>query len=384
MKKNLFFVFIVLMCTTVMSQVKTESIKSKTLNSTRTIKIKLPKNYDEENALKHPLIIVLDGDYMFNPVVGQTEFQTYFDDMPGSIIVGVMHNDERQYDTFHDEVSGLPIEFGAHFYEFIGSELIPYIDGKFNTSKFRVVVGHDLTANLMNSFLLKDQSLFQAFVNISPEFIGEMAQNVSTRMEWLNQDVIYYMATASDDINSIRNNVLQTHNAINAIENSHLTYYFDDFEGATHYSMVTRGISRAFEKIFNIYGPITDKEINEKVLTYEGTLDTYVEERYNKIQDLFGIEKTITEEEFQKIADAAIQREDLKSLEKLGRLANDINPTKNLGTYYLALNAEKEGKSKKAMKLYESALEMDESIVINKEFLLLKVKDLKTLVGSND
>ena len=384
MKKNLLFIFSMFFCVTLLAQIKIENFDSRILNSTRNIKIKLPNNYNSEDNLKHPIVIVLDGDYLFNPVVGQTDFQTYFDDMPGSIIVGVMHDNYRFNDTYHDEVSGLPINLGADFYEFIGKELIPYIDGNYNTSKFRIVVGHDLTANFMTSFLLKDQPLFQAFVNISPDFVGDMSENIVNRMEWLKEDTIFYMATSSDDDKSIKKNVLQVNAEINKIENEHLSYYFDEFEEASHFSLATRGIARAFEKMFNIYGPITDEEIDDKVIGYEGTLDIYIIDRCKRIQNLFGIDKKISVEEFQKIADAAIQREDFKSLEKLGRLANNINPTGNLGTYYLALYAEKEGKSKRAMKLYETALELDDSIIIDRDLILSRVKDLKTLVGSND
>lgn len=384
MKKSIFFYFIVFMCAQITAQPLIESINSKALNSKRSFKIKLPKNYDAESSIKHPLIIVLDGDYLFNPVVGQTDFQTYFDNMPSSIIVGIMHENSRLSDTYHDEITGLPMEQGAKFYEFIGNELIPHIDEEFNTSNFRVVVGHDLTANLMNSFMLKDDPVFQAYVNISPEFVGDMSQNVVNRMTWLKKDVMYYMATASEDVKSLRSNILMTDNSIKEIDNTHLNYYFDDFEEDSHYSLVTRGIARGFEKVFDIYGPITDNEVKDKVLGYEGTLDKYIEERYSRIKNLFGIEKSVSEEELKKVVDAALEREDLKSLEKLGRLANSMNPSKNDGTYYLALLAEKNGKNKKAMKLYESALELDESLVINKALIQAKVKDLKEAVGSND
>ena len=384
MKKSILFYFILFMCAQITAQPVIESLNSKALNTKRSFKIKLPKNYDAESPLKHPLIIVLDGDYLFNPVVGQTEFQTYFDDMPSSIIVGVMHEDSRFSDTYHDEVTGLPMDLGAKFYEFIGNELIPHIDDQYNTSHFRVVVGHDLTANLMNSFMLKEEPLFHAYVNISPEFVGDMGQNVVDRMTWLKKDVVYYMATASDDVKSLRSDILMTDNSIKEIDNKHLSYYFDDFEEASHYSLVTRGIARAFEKVFDIYGPITDKEVKEKILGYEGTLDKYIDERYSRIKNLFGIEQSISEEDLKKVVDVALEREDLKSLEKLGRLAKSMNPSKNDGTYYLALLAEKNGKNKKAMKLYESALQLDESLVINKALIQAKVKDLKEAVGSND
>ncbi len=384
MKRTFTVVFALICSAFIAAQVKYESFESRQLNSVRKIKIKLPKDYDENSSVMYPVVVVFDGDYLFEPVAGQTDFQTYFDDMPSSIIVGVMHEDVRFYDTYSDEVSGLPIEFGAHFYEFIGQELLPYLDINYNTSKFRVAVGHDLTANFINSFLLKDNPLFQAYVNVSPDFVGNMDKNVIARAEWVKQDIIYYMATAKSDIKHIRSTVLNTHNTLESIENPHFTYYFDDFEEAAHYTMVTRAISRAFDKIFDIYRPIRDKEIEEKVITFEGTLDNYIIDRYKKIEDLFGIIKPISEEEFQKIAAAAEEREDSKSLEKLGKLVNTKFPKSNLGTYYLALHAEKEGKTKKARKLYESALAYEDGVIIDKDFIMSKVEDLEMTENNND
>jgi len=371
-------------CATTFAQISYETFESKKLNSTRKFKIKLPNDYDENSDRMHPVIVVFDGDYLFEPVVGQTDFQTYFDDMPSSIVVGIMHEDVRFYDTYSDEVSGLPIEFGAQFYEFIGTELLPYLDINYNTSKFRVAVGHNKTGNLINSFLLKESPLFQAYVNISPDFQGNMSDNIMTRTEWLKEDIIYYLATAKNDIKHIRQNVLQTDANLKLIDNLKLSYYFDEFEEASHYTMVTRGISRAFDKIFDIYRPIRDKEIKEKVLPFEGTLDTYIVDRYKKIEDLFGIYKPISEEEFQKIAEAAQEREDLESLQKLGKLVNNHHPTSNLGTYYLALYAEKAGKIKKAKKLYQSALAFENGVIIDKEFILSKVEDLEMTENDND
>lgn len=384
MKKAILFLLAFICYNASFAQITYETFESRKLNSTRKLKIKLPKDYDENSELRYPLVVVLDGEYMFEPVAGQIDFQTYFDDMPDCIVVGIMHGDTRFYDMYSDEVSGLPIDFGAKFYEFVGKELIPYLDGKYNASKFRVAVGHNLTANFINSFLLKEIPLFQAYVNISPDFVGDMAINIPKRLEWAKEEVIYYLATANEDIKHIRSSVLQANKEISTIENPKLTYYFDDFDEATHYSLATRGIARAFDKIFDIYKPISEKEIEEKIMTYEGTLDKYIIERYNRIDDLFGIKKNISEEEFQKVADAAQEREDLESLEKLGKLVNKYYPKSNLGTYYLALYAEKAGKTKKAMKLYEDALVLDESIVINKDFILSKVEDLKMVENDED
>ena len=110
MKHTLTLIILFVMTWSVAGQVVFEEYESRQLNSTRQLKIKLPDNYDPESELKHPVIVVFDGEYLFGPVSGQVSFQTYFDEMPESIIVGVYQGKERFYDSFYDEVSGLPFD----------------------------------------------------------------------------------------------------------------------------------------------------------------------------------------------------------------------------------------------------------------------------------
>ena len=369
MKRAIFCTLLLTFSCVLLAQTTIKDYKSRKLNSTRQLKIKLPKDYDAESTLKYPLIIVFDGDYLFGPVVGQTEFQTYFDEMPGCIVVGISQGSERPYDSLVDEVTGLPFESGSRFFEFVGQELIPYLDGKYNTSKFRVAVGHNIMGNFINSFMMKDLPLFHAYVNLSPDLNGSMGDNIAKRLEWLKDDVFYYMATSSDDKKRLRDGILQTHEKIRTIDNKKLTYYFDDFEGESHYTLVTGAVSKAFDKIFEMYKPLNEKELNEKVLPYEGTLDDYLVSRYDRIEELFGIVKPISEEEFQKVVAVADERDDSESLQKLGKLANKQNPEILLGNYYLALYAEKIGKPKKAVKYYEAALALNETQTIKKELI---------------
>jgi len=384
MKRAFFFTMFLTFSFGLFAQITIKDFKSRKLNSTRQIKVKLPKNYNEESTQKYPLIIVFDGDYLFVPVVGQTEFQTYFDQMPSSIIVGISQGSERPFDSMVDEVTGLPFESGARFFEFIGQELIPYLDGKYNTSKFRVAVGHNIMGNFINSFMMKDLPLFHAYVNLSPDLNGSMGDNIAKRLEWIKDDVFYYMATSSNDKTYLRNKIIQTHEKIKAIDNSKLTYYFDDFEGESHYTLVTGAISKAFDKIFEMYKPLHEKELKEKVLPYEGTLDEYLVSRYNRIEELFGIVKPISEEEFQKVVEVSKKREDIESLQKLGKLANKQNPELLLGNYYLAQYSEKIGKPKKAIKFYEEALTLTETETIKKEQIQNNMDILLTELTDDD
>ena len=361
-----------------------KEIPSERLNAVRQLKIKLPKDYDPDSELKHPLIIVFDADYLFEPVVGQVAFQSYFDDMPSSIIVGVIQNSEREYDGYYDPVTGLPEQSGYRFHEFISTELLPYLDNKYNTSRFRVAVGHDLMGNFINSYLFEADSEFQAYVCLSPDLIGSLKHTIAQRLESSGKDIFYYMATSEEDVPSIRENILSADSQIKEVTNSNVTYYFDDFAGETHYTLVSGAISKSFDKIFELYNPLREKELNEKVFNYEGTLDNYLIERYDRIEKLFGITKKISEKELEKVAEVAERREDYKSLDKLGRLANKLFPETMLGTYYIAHSAEKMGKTKKAKKLYESALVLNDATNIDKEYIATKIKELTVVLVDTD
>ncbi|MEZ4792227.1 MAG: alpha/beta hydrolase-fold protein [Gelidibacter sp.] len=377
MKNALIFVACLYLSSSVFAQINYEKFESRKLNTTRELKIKLPKNYDPSSEVKHPVIIVFDGDYLFEPVVGQVSYQTYFDEMPESIVVGIVQGYERFYDSYYDDVTGLPIESGARFYQFIGEELLPYIDSKYNTSKFRIAIGHDVMGNFINSFLVSDKPLFQAYINLSPDFKGNMNENVAKRLKYIKDDVFYYLATSDGDVPSIRNLVETADVQLKTIDNKAFTYYFDELKDDSHYTMVTGALSKALDEIFDIYKPLDEKELKEKVLTYEGTLDEYLEKRYKRIETYFGIHKPITEEEFEKVIKVAEEREDMESLERIGKLANKRFPKSSLGTYYLALHAERTGKTKKAVKLYEAALGLDETVHISKDFIMSQVEKLK-------
>ncbi|WP_111682406.1 alpha/beta hydrolase [Winogradskyella tangerina] len=383
MKKTTLIVLAYMLCMPLLAQISYDEIRSSKLNAVRKLKIKLPKNYDPSSEIKYPLIIVFDGDYLFEPIAGQVDFQTYFDDMPSSIIVGVVQGSERRYDGYCDEVTGLPKESGLRFHDFVAEELIPYLDEKFNTSKFRVAVGHDLMGNFINSYLFKEDPLFNAYVCISPDLSGTVRDYLGKRLEFFKDDIFYYMATSDKDLPYIRDAVLNAHEQISQVKNQYLTYYFDDFNNDTHYTLVNSAIARSFDKIFELYKPLREKELEEKVLPYEGTLDKYLVDRYDRIEELFGIKKPITEEEFEKVVKVAEQRNDLESLEKIGKLAKKLNPESLLGTYYLAQHSEKIGKNKKAKKLYESALTLNDVSHIDRDFIFSKIDEL-TVVDTDE
>ena len=105
-----------------------DTIISKYLNEKRAIEIQLPRSYEIEVDKNYPLMIVLDGDYMFNIVSGSVDYLSYWGDIPENLVVGINQKDTRFQDSsVFDNITHTPISSTASFYDFIVNELIPYL-----------------------------------------------------------------------------------------------------------------------------------------------------------------------------------------------------------------------------------------------------------------
>ena len=366
---------------TLLSQAIYETIRSNKLNEDRQLKILLPRGYNEEDSKRYPLIIVFDGDYLFEAVSGNVDYYSYWEDMPETIVVGIKQEDQRYDDTIYSEQNSLPIEKGSSFFEFIGMELIPYLNNSFKTENFRVAVGHGLTANFIDYYLLKDVPLFQAYISISPELAPQMSQYLSERLRAIQSKVFYYLATSSNDEPSIKEGAESLNKSITSIDNKNLLYNFDSFEGPSHYALPAHAIPKALESIFFVFQPISKKEYNESILQLDTSPVEYLTEKYQMIKDLFGIEKQILVNDIKAIEAAIKKKEQWQYYEELGKLARKEYPETLLGNYYLARYYEEMGEPKKAMKMYKSAYILEEIGGITKDLMLELAEQIKADFG---
>ncbi|WP_299835227.1 hypothetical protein [uncultured Tenacibaculum sp.] len=71
MKNIHILLFLLASSSTIAQQTLTDTIESKILNEKRTIRIHIPKSYGQIDKL--PLILTLDGEYMFYNLIGNSE-----------------------------------------------------------------------------------------------------------------------------------------------------------------------------------------------------------------------------------------------------------------------------------------------------------------------
>ena len=272
-------IFALLFGITSYSQTTQEIFESFKLQERRDVHYYFPEKMDENK--KYPLIIVLDAEYLFEQVVASSKFYSRFHGMPQSIVVGIdqSKNDLRFEDCAFDPDSGLPSEKGKSFYEFIGMELIPYLDLNYSTAPFKMIVGYDISASFMNYWLFKDNSIFDAFISISPTLAPEMESRVPMRLNTFENQIFYQLIVEGEDSND-KQRIIAMNNSIKAIEKESLHYFFDEYTNADHISVATYGIGKAFDNIFGMFKPISPKEYKTQILTSEEPVFDYLEKKY--------------------------------------------------------------------------------------------------------
>ena len=371
------YIFLLLIFTTqLFSQTKYEFIDSDRLGQ-RELKIQLPRNYNENLEQFYPLIVTLDGDYLFEVVSGNVDYMSYWDDMPDAIVVGVNQESTKEDDLYISDEDYFPIRGGAKFYEFLGAELVPYLIEKYRVGIFKIVVGHGDSANFINFFAFKKDPLFQAYISISPSFSPFMEDNLFQLISSNKASIFYYLSTSEEDFKDNRKNILNLNTRLQDIKLETTTYKFDDFKNDSHYSLVANSIPSALNHIFSIYKPISKNEYKNELLKIDYSPVKYLENKYRKIKDLFGIEKQILLNDFRAVNATIVKKKNMDYYKDLSKLAKDNYPDTLLSNLYIGRYYESTGNYKKAIKAYQEAFVYDEIDGITKEELLDRAEKLK-------
>jgi predicted alpha/beta superfamily hydrolase len=162
-----------------------DSVQSKVLNQNRKINIYLPESYNESKT-KFPVIYVLDAPGRDQHIVPTARFLFANNKIPQAIIAGVL-NIDRNHDFLPDSTKSTPTGGGADsFLKFFRDELIPYVDGRYKTDTFRVLIGHSFGGVFAMHAFLADPDLFEGYISIDPSFWYKNQMQVkSARVEFL-------------------------------------------------------------------------------------------------------------------------------------------------------------------------------------------------------
>lgn len=357
----------------------TDTIQSRKLNEDREITIGLPPSYDKHQGQKYPVLVLLDGDFLFDPFQGALSYGYYWDDLPEVIIVGISQNknNERETDCTVDEATGLPSEKGEQFFEFIGMELLPYMEKNFRVAPFKMIAGLDTTAAFLNFYLYKDNPVFDAYISMSPELPTGMEEQIPERLQAIQKPLFYYHSSADGDVKKMRNRIIALDEVAKKINKEGLNYRFDDFKGASHYSLVLNSIPSALYQIFSVYQPISTVEFNEKIATLTSGYVDYLTKKYDVIDKSFALKLPIRLNDFKAIEAAILKNKAYDEFDKLSQLARKNYPKSMLADYQLGQMWEKKGENAKAVKSYMAAFQREEIGDLTKDMMIERADELK-------
>ena len=377
--KNLLIIVLLSLSLSCFSQIKTINFDSEKLNAKRELYVSLPASYEKNTKKQYPILLVLDGDYLMNPFMGALTYGSYWDDLPEVIIVGISQNknNQRAIDCEIDPVTGLPNGKGVAFFDFISLELIPMIQKEYRTTNFKIIAGHDSTAAFLNYFLYKDNPLFNAYISLSPELAVNMEETILEALGSSKIPLFYYTSTADGDEPKMKERISTLDSRAKEIKNPDLSFKFESFKDASHYSLVLHSIPSALYQIFAAAQPISVNEYDTKIVTLQGGYVDYLKKKYEIVENSFGIKSPIRINDFKAIETAILANKDYNELDALAILADKNYPKSMLGDYELAKMFEYKGDNPRAVRYYMSGFNKEEIADLTKDMMFAKAEELK-------
>ena len=307
--KKLLFSLLLLLTTTAGAQVTSENLGSKDMDGTRKVTIVLPDGYDKRD--KYPLFVVLNASRLLEPTVTTMRYFSRTGEMPPSIIVGVYNNED---DVAVPEETGVPFNETAVFFEFIGQELIPRIQSKYAANGFKGIIADGEAANFINYYLLKENSLFNAYVSLSPNVMEKITTSIPEQLASFKTPIFYYLGWTQEEDNATLKKITDLDKLMKIKELEHSFYFSQEFPKITTSTVSLTGISEALNLFFEEYRPITMREYAEKVLKVQNNTTQYIQDKYKKIKELYGIDKEPLLEDVKAIYAAILKNADFESL----------------------------------------------------------------------
>lgn len=358
MVKNAILIFLFTCSSVFGQQILTTTIESDYLETSRDVRIYIPKSYELDSVKNYPLAIVFDAEFLFDIYVGNSVLFVSKDKAPEQIVVGINMAETRKNDTYFNINTGKLNSKNRAFYEFIRDEVTFYMESNYRTSPFISLIGTGTSANLISQFLKEPKPVFNAFVCINPifsDFIRQQMQDFALE-RYGNEDNTFYLYTNNSNTFSPKRQTL-----INQLQTFLGNYEIENFNIVNDYittkssiSTIGEAIPRAITKVFELYSAISKDEFDTKIknLSPEDAI-AYLENKYIEIEFLFGSNLGIREKDVFAIESIIIDKENGDYLRDFGKMILKLFPSSPLGDYYIGRYYEEGKMIKKALKHYK-------------------------------
>ncbi|HIC32171.1 MAG TPA: alpha/beta hydrolase [Flavobacteriaceae bacterium] len=238
---------------------KTITVNSKILNENRKLNIYLPATYQADSLKTYPVIYLLDGskneDFIHISGIVQFGSFSWINMLPKSIVVGIANVDRKRDFTYPSKNELDQKEFPSSgksekFISFIESELQPYINSKFRTTKEKTIIGQSLGGLLATEILFKKPDIFDNYIIVSPSlwWDDEDLLNIKPINYCTNKSIYIAVGKEGEVMERIAK---QLYKKLNSDKKENTKLFFNFSENKTHGDALHIAVYDAFEKIYN-------------------------------------------------------------------------------------------------------------------------------------
>lgn len=269
------------------------NVASQVLSEEREVWVGLPNAFDIRKP--YPTIYVLDAESQFDIVLSVVKELAANDKIPAHLVVGIPHiNEKHRFKdlTFTTNKVGsggltdasMTAYFNAEntsgakaFYTHIKNEIIPFINGKYNTNGFDVFIGHSLSG-YFGAYIMTMESPFEAYQLYDPSIWYNKADVIAhfKKSDSKPKQPNVFLATALGGIQKPTYNT-KTHKQFiellqaNKIKSHHLIYP-TEYHGSVRLPALIDGLSQLYQEYaFGYIGPtdqITVKDAQQHYNTF--------------------------------------------------------------------------------------------------------------------
>ncbi len=240
---------------------------SKILNEERELLISLPQNYDR-NIHTYPIIIVMDGEYLFEITNAIVKIKTSRNEMPESIVVGIPNNTGNRADMALELFKNDGNKFFGNnggkskvYSNFICKEIIPFLENTYRVNSHKTIIGMSPSFGPVLEVFWNEPGIFSGYIVLAAELSlkTNTGQTIAQKLEKSIKDSLQpsssiYIGKASDDLLKRPPEEAEVFISLNqkldSIANPKINYTIEILENENHYGMAISGIEHGLETIY--------------------------------------------------------------------------------------------------------------------------------------
>lgn len=244
---------------------------SKNVKDTFTIFTSAPSVYNKDSAKCYPLIILLDANAFFEPVMANAKLSTFIGDMEESIVAGVGYNNFPALDSLRSRDYTYPaaipeyemaLSGGAdRFKDFLDKELLPHLEAQYKIDTGKIILaGHSLGGYFTLYYFLRSaqQNRFAInnFISASPSlfynnnYLFRMEDSIAAKQKNIRAKLYISMGSRDMEDTSVKNILGAFAAQVNKHHYTGLRLRAEEYSNFGHIDAALPGFSKGLAFIF--------------------------------------------------------------------------------------------------------------------------------------